>query len=268
MDRKQIISELKLNLLRISQVVNLIESYENSSANVELELLQKNTALLFENFVRLKISFEGDYVFSFNELHNSNIVSSIPEAKTLETPVIPFISSVVKDTTDIGFSNHLKEATNTAPIIEDKMAVETMIASDNSKDTILSVAEIKVVNTLNKPNLVNDKKDSAKEVEKDITLNERFSSLKTETNLAKKHLLNPITDLTKEISLNKKFAFVNELFEGDIDIYNNAISKINTVVNIDLANNLIHQLKINYKWKPESVLVAEFAELVERRWGN
>ena len=60
MDRKLIITELKSNLQRVSQVVSLLESYESNNASVELDLLQKNVTNLFESYVKLKLSYDED----------------------------------------------------------------------------------------------------------------------------------------------------------------------------------------------------------------
>ncbi|MCX6189787.1 MAG: hypothetical protein NTW54_09355, partial [Bacteroidetes bacterium] len=102
--------------------------------------------------------------------------------------------------------------------------------------------------------------------EKDISLNDHFSTLNKDVNLANKHLNTPIADLSREISLNKKFAFVNELFSGNMDHYTNAIQQLNTVGTAEYAKKYINELKATLRWDKESNTVAEFVDLVERRW--
>src|SRR6185369_14660978 len=58
MDRKLLITDLKGSLIKISQIITLLESYDNTSAGVELDLLQKNITVLFETYVKLKMSYE------------------------------------------------------------------------------------------------------------------------------------------------------------------------------------------------------------------
>ncbi len=266
MYRKQIINDLKQNLQKISQVIILIEQYDHSEAGVELDLMQKNVALLYENYVKLKLSYEKR-VIDETRAHSSPSVSVPPLA------VIPAVELVLPNVEEViapqaqpslGFNFNLGDDEGKInQRMESKDEKNTPVSGDFSLnqaiDEALNIALKQTTHT---------KVESPKvlENEMDKSINDHFSSLKTDINLADKHLRIAITDLSKEISLNKKFAFVNELFNGNMDHYSTAIQQLNTIGSADYARKYINELKVNLKWNRENPAVAEFVDMVERRW--
>lgn len=84
--------------------------------------------------------------------------------------------------------------------------------------------------------------------------------------LADKLQENKIADLRSTIGINDKFLFINELFDGNMRIYDDIIQKLNssnTMAQIDL---LLLDLKIAYNWDSESPTVKKFVELVRRKF--
>jgi hypothetical protein len=77
---------------------------------------------------------------------------------------------------------------------------------------------------------------------------------------------NKIIDLRNTIGINDKFLFINELFEGNMRIYDEAIQKLNTSTTIAQTDLLLLDLKIVYNWDSESPTVKKFVELVRRKF--
>lgn len=76
-----------------------------------------------------------------------------------------------------------------------------------------------------------------------------------------------IDDLTVAIGLNQKFRFINELFDGDADAYNQAVKKLNQLPNKTAAQSLLHnELISTYSWDQENEVTLTFLNLVERRY--
>ncbi len=73
-------------------------------------------------------------------------------------------------------------------------------------------------------------------------------------------------DLRASIGINEKFLFINELFDGDMRIYDEAIQKLNTSTTVAQADLLLLDLKIVYNWDSESPTVKKFVELVRRKF--
>lgn len=283
MDRKLIISELKNNLQKVSQVIALIENYDNSNASVELDLMQKNITILFENYVKLKISYEQNISKPAQEViptppvvHTKHVEEPAPTPPVIKpAPIVEPKTEPKEEAPKTGFGFSFNLGDDEGKInrsIESKPEEKTNPQSDFNLEKAINEAlnialNQRPVAPAEKTEVPAEKVDtSANTADKDLTLNERFSTLKKDVNLAERHLNNPITDLSKEISLNKKFAFVNELFDGNMDQYSAAIQQLNNIGSLEYAKKYINELKATRRWDRESATVNSFIELVERRW--
>ncbi len=99
------------------------------------------------------------------------------------------------------------------------------------------------------------------------TLHDKISHTKEDKSLAGKLQKNPIADLKKAIGINQKFAFINELFDGDSNSYNTAIDKINSFTEHQQAVSFIEtELVPVYGWTPDGESYAQLQELISRRF--
>jgi hypothetical protein len=97
------------------------------------------------------------------------------------------------------------------------------------------------------------------------TLADRYSE-KQEKRIADKHQESKIIDLRTTIGINDKFLFINELFEGNMRIYDEAVQKLNESTTMAQADIMLLDLKIVYNWDSESPTVKKFVELVRRKF--
>lgn len=99
------------------------------------------------------------------------------------------------------------------------------------------------------------------------TLHDKISHTKEDKSLAGKLQKNPIADLKKAIGINQKFAFINELFDGDSNSYNTAIDKINSFTEHQQAVSFIEtELVPVYGWTPDGESYVQLQELISRRF--
>jgi len=115
----------------------------------------------------------------------------------------------------------------------------------------------------------------AEEDSKDITgrtnldnltsINDTFARGTPEKTVADKLSRQPIKDLKSAIGLNQKFLFMNDLFEGENELFNNAINKINAFNTLPEAIAFIDN-ELSSAWDKENSLVLNFMDLVERRF--
>lgn len=87
-----------------------------------------------------------------------------------------------------------------------------------------------------------------------------------EKRIADKLQENKIIDLRTTIGINDKFLFINELFDGNMRIYDEAIQKLNDCTTIAQSDLLLLDLKIVYNWDSESPTVKKFVEIVRRKF--
>jgi type IV secretory pathway VirB10-like protein len=103
------------------------------------------------------------------------------------------------------------------------------------------------------------------EEEKDNSLNSSLQQPE-KNDLASKLGQTPIHDLKKAISINKKFEFISQLFEGDHEGYTKSVHYLNGLSNKDEAMNFFNSLKSERNWDEENKRFIEFADLVNRRF--
>ncbi len=76
-----------------------------------------------------------------------------------------------------------------------------------------------------------------------------------------------IESIGRSISLNQKFRFINQLFNGNTSAYNQAIEEIDTLNNYGQALDLIsYRYASQYLWDMSSDEVSELVEILKRRF--
>jgi len=93
-------------------------------------------------------------------------------------------------------------------------------------------------------------------------------ALKSETDeLSQKLAEVPLKDLKKAIGINDRFVFINELFRGDDAMYERSIKTINGFSIYAEAEFWIRrELKTKLGWKDKDPVVAQFDQLIRRRF--
>ena len=77
----------------------------------------------------------------------------------------------------------------------------------------------------------------------------------------------PVETVARSISLNQKFRFINQLFNGNTNAYNQAIDEIDSLDNYGQALDLIsYRYASQYLWDMSSDEVSELVEILKRRF--
>ncbi|PUZ24784.1 hypothetical protein DCC81_10640 [Chitinophaga parva] len=98
------------------------------------------------------------------------------------------------------------------------------------------------------------------------SLNDRLRTSKTE--LGEKLGDNKVADLRQAIGINDKFRFIQELFRGDVDMYERSVRTINEFRSYQEADMWIHrELKIKLGWLDDNPSVQHFYVLLKKRFG-
>lgn len=98
------------------------------------------------------------------------------------------------------------------------------------------------------------------------SLNDRLRTSKIE--LGEKLGDNKVTDLRQAIGINDKFQFIQELFRGDVDMYERSVRTLNEFRSYQEADMWIHrELKIKLGWQDDNPSVQHFYVLLKKRFG-
>jgi hypothetical protein len=77
----------------------------------------------------------------------------------------------------------------------------------------------------------------------------------------------PVKDLRQAIGINDKFQFIQELFRGDVDMYERSVKTINEFHTLQEAEYWIErELKIRQGWLDDNRAVRHFYSLVKKRF--
>lgn len=98
------------------------------------------------------------------------------------------------------------------------------------------------------------------------SVNEKITQGKTDQSLAQKLQLKPISDLRTAIGINEKFQFVNDLFEGRIDLYNDAVSELNSCGSGLIADRLFDEMRSRHNWNENADAFSKLKTFVTRRY--
>lgn len=97
-------------------------------------------------------------------------------------------------------------------------------------------------------------------------LNKLSASLKTGNDVVEKITREQQQSLKQAINLNKKIAFVNNLFKENTVEYAKAIEKLNACSSMHEALRYFNELKHQYNWNNDNALVKDLEQLVEKRY--
>lgn len=197
-----------------------------------------------------------------------------PQAKPKVNPLDeeePEADKEVENTMNFSFVEDEKE-TETAP--QPSTGEETgNDKGDYHEEIYRNLEEIKRKRSANK-DLVGDDEDSDEEEEgeapmpeKDTepSVNDRFRH--EESDLVNHLKATPIKNLQREIDLNDKFWFINELFDGDATTFNNLLKELDQLHSFEDAKAKIDKLgKEKYGWSADDRAVNKLYQTVRRRY--
>lgn len=144
------------------------------------------------------------------------------------------------------------------PVQETTLPADKTVEDESAASPVLDKQTPKQVNT--------SPADEADE--DDLTVNEKISRTKQPVmNYAEKSNETPIQDLTKSISIGKKFEFINGLFNGNADAYKDCLANLQKQQSFQNAENYLEEnVFTHYNWEENEKLAGEFFALLRRRF--
>lgn len=273
MEQKKIKKEICGLLETIASQSHEINKNEGKIPQIEIDILMSNIRNLYEKYKmleRLNKNSSSEPAMKEEKIINTEkpVITEISEPLSEEKIMVPEIVQINKEEIIIE---------KTPAIKEDVVISESQVEEKNEgKEEIIieqkSVSEdesnIKKVKT-KKPDVdlfsmhttVADKFRDEKK-----SLNEKLSASHSDKSIAAKLQNNPIKDIKAAVGINEKFKFINELFEGNLQKYNESIEKLNSTGTSESANNFLNVLKQEFSWADDSEVYHELRDLVSRRY--
>jgi hypothetical protein len=104
----------------------------------------------------------------------------------------------------------------------------------------------------------------AKKFAEPSTLAEKIAGNESQRRLSD-NIKIPVKDINAAIGINEKFQFINQLFHGDSNRYNQFITELNNCPTADEAHNSIQKMSDANQWN-DAPIARHFIEVVERRF--
>lgn len=100
------------------------------------------------------------------------------------------------------------------------------------------------------------------------SVHERLAQIKEDVSIGTRMQHKPIANIKDAIGLNEKFLFINELFNGDLNAYNESVAELNTFPSIHEAFEYLNLLTTQFQWDGQrsAETIEKFANLVQRRY--
>jgi len=248
---KNVIKEEIVELLEvIIEQSEVISGYNKQIPQIEIDIILSNIRELYEKYRSLEKLNKNSHNISESEKVEK------PKTETIIKPIIK--ESVISEPETIAPTKNLEEIKQ----VEEKVAViEENIETEENPPQKKSKIKKPSVDLFSAHATIADKfKDDKK------SLNEKLSSSQTDKSIAAKLQKNPIKDLKTVIGINEKFKFINELFEGNLQKYNDGIAKLNNFSSFEEADKFLLILKEEFSWGDKNEAFYELADLVTRRY--
>jgi hypothetical protein len=262
MNKEIITSELQWLLDAINEQFEAIREHTEKTPRIEFDILLENVRKFYDDLHKLR------------RINDPSLVPAPRRTREQETPPAPPVPEVPKPAP--------RPAVVQAGAVSISYAdpVQPVYAPDPLKEEIIppvvpapvamtSMDEPPVIpNTQPKP--IPPRKP-AKQPEPDLfAAEEPDFSLKLKE--ARERTFSPripsgrVDNLKSAITINEKFMFINELFDGNLREYNETIETLNGFTTLDQAADYLDLMKKKNFWDTGSNAFRKLRELVERRF--
>lgn len=248
-------SELKdkiiVHLEKIVERNNFLNKKDENISLIELDILMQDMRDLYDIYAQIKKKIEEKDHVSKPEIKREAVVREEPSRPQPE------------------------EVKVEEKIIEEVKPEPEKMPDNTSKATIQEV----VPETPSKPEnnnkaSVGDKYEDEKQpigeklVSIESSVHDKIVVNKEDNSIGARLQQKSINSLKDAIGVNEKFLFINELFNGNIQAYNEAVEKLNNFKDINEAFEYINILTTDFSWdgNRSASTIEKFASLVQRRY--
>jgi len=227
---------------------NKFLSESNDISLLDIDLLRKTSIEIYDRINQLRLVMS----------------EKVEELKKTEPPVQPKTSEVKKPEVKV-------DETPAEPKKEEVKKSEPEVKEEPQAETIIpEKEELKESKVEEKPTPIEDEapKEEPKPKPQLVMEDQEEEEEDEPQDLASRFGSSPIKDLKREISIAKKFEFINSLFHGNMEVYAHSIHQMNGADSGDAAFGLLNELREEFGWEEEDKNYMELANLIRRRYLN
>lgn len=276
MDRKLVLEEINGLVEIITEQTGTIITYPGKIPHIELDIVMSNIRKLYENYhllSRLNTAELPPHLKS----HEKAIIEPAPRHEPLMevqkplsepkphvyTPLYPPVANVPHPTPEPQdrVEHPYKDSSQ-------KEIYRTQGTKPSSSPERAGVRKEEKPFGVNTPDLFSGGSGTLADKLKDEkpSVVDRISQGMPDNSVANKLQQKPLADIRAAIGINEKFLFINELFNGNLNEYNQAIQALNTAQNLARGLEIFEAYRSRYGWNPKLASFLKLRDLVERRY--
>jgi len=261
--------ELSTLLEELSEQFHTMNAHEQTIPQIELDIFRRNIQKLYENTLFLnKLNKSKDPMLTVpetiileEEVKETVIIEKMEDIQQPKTPTAIEEPEEIKPDPTIFQQEHLPEEAKQEDLI-DPIIDESIHLNHEENLTQEKIIPQITEKQITETNLFSQVK-SEDEVD---DINKKLADSNSTSSIVEKLQNNRIESLKSVIGINDKFYFINELFGGDTQKYEDIIYTLNNFKKLDDAMQYFSTLKYRFTWDEESEPYAKLTHMLERKF--
>lgn len=252
MELNTALEEMEIVLNELNEQFETIKKNEVRVPQIEIDIIMATMRRLYESISHLHKQKPLDRVEKAEIVKEEITVTETTEAKVVE--------EVVEEIAVADEPEDYEKVTN--DFQEEIDALEESVLSEHEEQTV-EVTEVEVeTQEIEKP-----KPSLLLQFEDEIfSVNDSVAQKAADKSLVDKLSNTRIENLKSAIGINDKFYFINELFSGNSQAYEDVIYTLNNFKRFDEAMQYTSTLKHKYEWSIETEAYQKLTHFLERKF--
>jgi hypothetical protein len=278
MDRKLVLEEINGLVEIITEQTGTIMTYPGKIPHIELDIVLSNIRKLYENYHLLSRLNTAELPPQLKNPEKAIIEPAPKHAPLYEAPkptmeakpqtyqpINPPIKSVEAPIQHPEPQGHIEQTSREQPPKEPFKPINPRPFMQTERP--MPKKEEKPLGA-NTPDLFSGGSSTLADKLKDEkpSVADRISQGMADNSVANRLQQKPLADIRAAIGINEKFLFINELFNGNLNEYNQAIQALNTAQSIERGLEIFEAYRSRYGWNPKLASFLKLRDLVERRY--
>lgn len=261
--------EITTMLTGLTEQFESMDSHQGRIPQIEMDIFMRNIQKLYEDTTYLKKLNENIIGISAVEeeslIEEKKVEEVINEIEFSQKEVV--LASVVEESIVVDQKVEEMEA---VPIIADlKSEVMEQVSVSEIVDEpkkVIAETESSLDEIVAQPNLENNLFSQVKASPEISDLNKKLADARNTHSIVEKLQNHRIENLKSVIGINDKFYFINELFGGNAQKYEDIIYTLNNFKKLDDAMQYFSTLKYRFNWNEESEPFEKLVNMLERKF--
>jgi len=265
--------ELALILSDLNEQFEMMNEHKNEIPPIEMDIFMRNIQKLYENGIKLK---KVSLRIGSSSANNEIVDKEEKQTAKFDAPLQEMIAEIKKDSQQIEEQEEVI-VQSVIEVKQEQQEPEDIEVVETPKEGVTKVVdEI----TQEKPAHIESSFDDILEdttpevnlfseirVNEEITdLNKKLAEARSTHSIVEKLQSGRIESLKSVIGINDKFYFINELFGGNAQKYEDVIYTLNNFKKFDDAMQYFSTLKYRFTWEEDSEAYMKLVNMLERKF--